>query len=156
MQTGKEYDLNSKEIILKEIIIEDELYTQKELDESISNLQELKELFETLGFTLNLSQDKINIIETQTQKSNNNIINATQVLVELPKEFYQRRSKEIKYLLLLSGITLGFSIGGPLGLLLTTKASVGLAGAGIGAITGGCMGITLSEYINLPFWKKKT
>lgn len=155
---------HSGTIILQELLIEDELdlYPDKELQEvtsmleelqeATSMLEELQELFSSLGFVVQSDGPKLELIKRKSEIAKQDIKEGTQVIANLPPTFFQRKSNELRFLLLASGLVAGTAIGGPLGLALSAKASIGLGSALIGAATGASLGWTVSEA--MKFWKK--
>jgi len=150
----KNTDDQGKTIILKELLIEDELdvYPDKELQEATTVLEELRELFSSLGFVVQSDGPKLELIKRKSEIAKQDIKDGTQVIANLPPTFFQRKSNELHFLLLASGLVAGIVIGGPLGLALSAKVTIGLAGAGIGAAAGAGLGWTVSEA--MKFWKK--
>lgn len=130
-----------EEIDLDEV----EWYSSQELEESVTAIAELKDLFTSMGWIVDSQKPQLDIVETKTETTNKVIEKTVETLAQV--QTTMAHNKTLSTAIIATTVAVGALIGGPVGLLIAAKASVALAGAGIGAGAGASLGWGLTELI---------
>jgi hypothetical protein len=131
-----------EEINLDEV----DMYSSQELEESVTALAELKDIFTGLGWIVKTQTPQLTRAETTTESANTAVEKTVETLEQVRQTMVQNKS--LSTAIIITTVAVGALVGGPIGLLVAAKASVALAGAGIGAGAGASLGWGLTELLN--------
>jgi hypothetical protein len=124
---------------------EAEWYSTEELQETVTAMTEIRDVFRSLGWIVETQTPELHLIEKKTENANALVKSTAETLAKV--EELTSSNKSLKMAIFATTIATGALIGGPVGLMIAAKTSLVLTGVGIGAGAGAGVGWGLTSLV---------